>query len=246
MSAKSIEDDIQKDERAKAVDRNPCSMCRALGMPTCKGHGGGGGGGGSSSDTADAKSSGASATSISFDGLTGTSTSIEDSLSQNPAWTQSNQLELTFLFAHPNALLSIKLDMGQGRLTFSGDKDLTRDQRVVLGGFFKAIELELNDFKKELSKKGIDTDSIKIAHEGNNLTIKIPTPKYYDAFVQRLINKNLLPTLTPELSQEKRRESAADKSLVGQESAEQTSRSTAPNPFDIRKGPQPTKWTAKD
>lgn len=46
-------EETQKDERARAIENNPCSICRSLGLPFCRGHGGGSGGGGSDSASDD-------------------------------------------------------------------------------------------------------------------------------------------------------------------------------------------------
>ncbi|STX49529.1 Uncharacterised protein [Legionella hackeliae] len=37
----SKDKESKKDLRSKAIENNPCSLCRAFGLPVCRGHGGG-------------------------------------------------------------------------------------------------------------------------------------------------------------------------------------------------------------
>ena len=38
--------EAQEDPMAKMIKNNPCGLCKTMGLPICKGHGGGGGGSG--------------------------------------------------------------------------------------------------------------------------------------------------------------------------------------------------------
>lgn len=217
-----------EDPRAKAVKNNPCGICRALGLPVCKGHGGGsGGGGGDASKSAD-------------DTLDTTSNiidhdSLEKALSNSPLWDESYNIDDLYTFDTPHSLFSIKLDLGSGTLVFSARDNLSKEEQQALKTFFDAVENELNEFKNELKAQGFDTDAIQCHREKNSLSIKLPTPKYYDAFIQRLMDKNLLVTqVSHELNEIPSIPSDAPKT---QRETQQAS-STAPNPFDISKGPK--------
>lgn len=233
MPSKDSKADKGKDARTLAIDSNPCGICRAMGSPSCKGHGSTGGGLSGSSGSGGSSS----ASNLPVKEPLGNLKIIALSLAKNPAWTQSDNAELTFEFTHPDALLSIKLEMDRGVLIFSGHKNLTTEQQETLDDFLKHVEMEFNSFKNELTAKGIDIQSMSLTRTGNDLSIKIPSPKYYDTFVQRLIDKNILVTRPPEPSQNKREAVL----LESQAKTEQDPTPTAPAPFDIS-GPKPKGW----
>ncbi|WP_019217032.1 hypothetical protein [Legionella tunisiensis] len=73
------------------------------------------------------------------------------------------------------------------------------------------------------------------------MSIKIPSPQYYDIFIERLLNKNLLPNRPSPALQEKEdmQHTVAKKSL---EFEQKDIARTAPTPFDlfdISRGPKP-------
>jgi hypothetical protein len=135
----------------------------------------------------------------------------------------------------------VPLDLKACALTFSGEDDLSEEEQEALDLLFDTIEEELNafikEFEAELEADEIDVESIQSHREENTLTIKMPSPKYYDAFVQQLMDKNLLPT---PLNQEKTKNNAmAEKHQVPaqEDQKEQEATSTASNPFNIKNGP---------
>ena len=135
----------------------------------------------------------------------------------------------------------MKLNMDAGSSIFYGKKDLSNDQQATLDEFFNAIETELTDFKKELVKNGEDpklVNKINAIHDGNVLTLKFPSPKYYDASVERLIDKNLV-FIEPVCQQEKIQGIETPRPLASPKDTEQSYKSTAPTPFDMRPEPKP-------
>lgn len=74
----------------------------------------------------------------------------------------------------------------------------------------------------------------------NTLSIKIPSPQYYDIFIQRLLSKNILPNLpVPALEEKEDLQQTATKHSP-EELASITR--TTPTPldlFDISRGPRP-------
>lgn len=220
-----------EDTRSQALENNPCNMCRAMGLPVCKGHGGGGGGGDSDSESETAEEN----------DLQKTDTAIPESLhevfSESTLWQYIDGTDDIYTYDAPLALLSIKLDLGAGSLVFSKHDNLSKEEEQELNKLLDTIENELNDFKAELEAKGMDTQAIQCHRENGCLTIKLPTPGYFDAFVQRLTDKNLLVT---DLPQKKHTlESAVTKHQDNPAQEEQQNAATAPNPFDITQGPKP-------
>jgi hypothetical protein len=174
--------------------------------PQCFGHGGGGSGGGSSSGESASKDSGAAPTSTQGKTITSvtqaanvmpTKISAVAGIGLKPELGQKpfNPEIISALLS--KRLLLIDNDKELGTLTIKllcNPKDLSPEQRNELKKFVDTILKELEEFKKE---NGI-SNSCKLLeqdNEGNILTLRIalPTPKLYDAFIQRLASKNLLP-----------------------------------------------------
>jgi hypothetical protein len=82
---------------------------------------------------------------------------------------------------------------------------LPKEQRQELNKFIRAIQKELEIYKKE---NGIFHDCIKIIHDKNgnaiSLQVKLTNLDLYDGFIQRLAN-NLVPSANQELGDEKTR-----------------------------------------
>lgn len=226
-----------KDEPTSSPKKNPCGMCRANGLRVCKGHGGGaggGGGGGGSSDSSDNQEGLSTSPSPKLKPKT-----LQERLAENLISTDG--LDSVFIFENQDALFTMKLDMDCGSIIFCGKKDLSKNQQATLDEFFNTIKTELSAFKKELIKMGEDPkliDKINAVHVENVLTLKFPSPKYYDAFVERLIDKNLI-FIEPVPQQEKIREAVTPQLLASPEDTEPSHKSTAPTPFDIRPEPKP-------
>ena len=167
---------------------NPCGICRANNVPPpCRGHGGGSGGGGSDGGKEDgAKNENSPNQTVS------SSTELASYLLQrNDVWSRVPQTEMTFKCENPESLLSIKLDGDKGIISLSGKMGLSADERKDLHLLFKAI---IDEFEKFKIQHKITDEKFSATTNGDNLTIKIPNPKLYDMFVQRLMNLNLIPT----------------------------------------------------
>lgn len=238
MPSNNPKEETKKDQRMRAVANNPCSMCRALNIPVCRGHGGGGGGGGSdgSSSSDDESNTNFVAPSLVASDIN----AIKESFIQTEAWSLSEDTDLEFEFTEPNALLYITLNMEIGSLVFRGKRELSEEEQKALDELFDAIEKELTLFKNELIKINEPIEAIKMVREHHSLSIKIPDPKHYDLFIQRLIDKNLLPNSSTYLQQQKNTINQAD-TLAPLELIVDDNKSKAPTPFDIR-GPKPKGW----
>jgi hypothetical protein len=207
-----LEKDRTKEEAAADKAKPRCFICGKYTdkktSPQCFGHGGGGGGssGGGSEEKAgkddatlsSAKSSGGSDTGSKAELK---ATNVRSNIATKP------QLDLTVKDIKFNPkiiseLLSKKIlvidnDKEKGMLTIKlllDPNSLSQEQRNELKKFMNAILNELNEFKKE---KNITANcyTIQKDKDGNimALSIALPTPTLYDAFIQRLANKNLLP-----------------------------------------------------
>ncbi len=221
--------DKDQDPQAKAIENNPCGICRALGLPVCKGHGAKGGGGGDATDETSEEND----TSKAADN-TPTLKDLTAIFAESTLWAPMYIDDDCYTYNEPHALFSIKLDLNAGSLVFTKRDGLSKEEQQQLEKFLDVIENELNSFKAELNAEGIDTQSFQCHRENGNLTIKIPNPAYFDTFIQQLIKKNLLPTDSP---QKKYTTEVANEKQQDEQKA-QAEVSTAPTPFDINKGPK--------
>lgn len=221
-----------KDERARAIEKNPCTMCRALGLPICRGHGGGGGGGSEGGDEDSQKDENQKDNEQPLS----RNTSMDEVLISSELWQLPADADFIFEFDEPHALLDITLNMELGSIVFQGHKELSDEEQEALDALFDEIEKQFNTFKKSLDNPQIPLESMTLNREGNKLTIKIPSPKYYDAFVQQLMDKNLLPTKATPLQEQKKAEEPRE--MTPADEAIQRYTSLLPNPFDFNNGPK--------
>jgi hypothetical protein len=238
---KTSQRDGNEDPRKKVVNNNPCGICRAMGMPVCKGHGGGSGGGSSDSNGAKQQAeSQPSSGSIPLNSpmLKPKNDALFNSLGHNPLWIQVD--EFIFQYKSPYGLLSMTLNMENNTLTCQGRDDLTQKEQYALDAHFKAIEHELNTFKKEFSKT--HPMQASMSRIGNQMTIQISDPKCFDAFIQRLADKNLLVLTNKNLLQAQpdfAQKGIKSAEIVRLEPEQSASSWTAPTPFN--KTPKPKK-----
>ncbi|ARB93000.1 hypothetical protein A6J40_12795 [Legionella longbeachae] len=169
------------------LDNNPCGMCRANGMPICKGHGKSGGSSGENSGVDEDKTS---QTDLSLTSDKPSLKSVFTSLKESQLWV-SDYEEMIFNYQNPDSLISITADTGIGLINISGIPIESKSHEKAQNELLNAIEQELNRFREEPELTGV---SIKAERTGNRLEIKIPNKSCYDAFMQRLMNKNLLIT----------------------------------------------------
>ncbi|KTD44661.1 hypothetical protein [Legionella quateirensis] len=228
-----------KEERARAIENNPCNICRSMGLPICRGHGSGGGGG-ADSDSRDSQSD-EEQTHHEMMSLSLKNPSFLESVFNSELWQLTADSDFIYEFNDPYALLRITLNMELGSIVFEAKKELSKEDQDALNDLFDAIEKEFDLFKKSLDKSQIPLESMTLTRDANKLTIKIPSPKFYDTFVQQLMEKNLLPTKTFPLPQQNK--TVGTPELDPAEEALQKYTSLLPNPFDIRNGP---KFTGRD
>lgn len=229
---KANQPDNNEDPRKRSINSNPCGICRASGALVCKGHGGGSGG--SASEASEDKNADSQIESGSrlqnLPRPKPTKDPLVDLLEQSPLWNPSD--EFIFHYKNPYALLSVTLNMENNTLTCQGVDHLTKEEQQALDILFKAIGDELNLFKQERHT----TDSMQIATNPvrNQMTITIPDMKVFDAFIQRLIDKNILlsqPSLEPKATQTKRE-------IAPPQSSQSTFSWTAPTPFNTTLKPK--------
>lgn len=237
MSSNNHSVEENQDLTKIAIEKNPCGLCRVQGLTVCKGHGGGGGGGSSSGASKEGASGSTELVLAASNTINQVPTAdINALLSQNGDWIRADVLESVFHFKNPDALLDFCLDMERGLIKFYG-KNLLEEHSIQLDKFFSTIENELDVFKKELLATGSTPaiiDQIKLERESNSLTLKFPRPTFYDAFVKRLVEKNLLPVES--IPQHGKTIDLAESIFTSEELASR--KTTAPTPFDLN-GPKP-------
>jgi hypothetical protein len=229
-----------------SISHTPCGICRASGLPICKGHGGGSSGGGSGdSDSKEAtqKQPGSQTSSgsvhLDIPMPKPKNDALFDLLEHSPLWTQTG--DFVFEYQNPHALLSMTLNMENNRLCCQGREDLTEEeQHHALDTLFKAVEYELNRFKEESSTTyPIEAN---ISRVGNQMTIDIPDPKYFDAFIQRLVDKNLLVLADKNLLRSHSEAEPMAPMTISEVEAPQSEQSAssgaAPTPFDLTPKPK--------
>ncbi|MBX3708741.1 MAG: hypothetical protein KIT56_05760 [Gammaproteobacteria bacterium] len=181
-----------KDPIKAAIDSNPCGSCRAMGLPSCKGHGGSGGG----SDSNESKKEEADYKVIGAPSPTTLASTVEQDKAK-VMWVQS-QLLSNVTNNYEVGLLLIESDRLRGNLTFKVRPRLSKVEEEISRQFLQTIKTEFEEFKNQLAEKGVSTTNFSATLKDNELSVKIPNPKYYDAFIKHLENKNLLPVPNPE------------------------------------------------
>ncbi|MHA3319194.1 hypothetical protein [Legionella pneumophila] len=233
-------EETQKDERARAIENNPCSICRSLGLPFCRGHGGGSGGGGSDSASDDKADDNDHQLLASKNPAN--VTNIEQLLLHSGLWHLPEDEDFVFEFKDPLALVNMTLNMELGLLVLQGKRELGNEEQNALDELYETIAQEFNLFKNSIKDPQVPLETMTLAREGNSLTIKIPSPKYYDLFVQQLMEKNLLPGKAPVLQHQNQSVKHPEKSEAAKDSVMEEYKSSLPNPFDISRGPKLPDW----
>ncbi|MGQ3887824.1 hypothetical protein ACQUW5_02185 [Legionella sp. CNM-1927-20] len=231
----------RKDERANALDSNPCSMCRAMGSTVCKGHGGGGGGGGGNKGETSQKDN---APTPEFKPTNLEVRALSSYLEQSEVWQTED--DFLYNFNSDFAVFSMALDLGKGLIHVKADESLEDKDEKDLNELYDKIEEELKLFTQE-----VKAQNINVSRKGNDLKISIPDQKLYDQFVTKLLNKNLVPNnnynadltykANPVTNQKVdlayKANPVTNQKVDVKEAADATYKS--PNPFDISKGPRP-------
>ena len=203
------QDSVARKDPDVAAKNNPCSICRANRIPPpCKGHGGKGGGGGAGGGDSEEKAGKSDhQSSVNVPGQ------LVDAVGQ-PVYAVTQVMDGGDLLLQPELnekifnsevisdllskeLLLIDNDRNSGILTVKLRYSfglLSEERRDALKNFVDAILKELRDFKKE---NGISASCAAMENDNErdftSLRITLPKPGLYDAFIQRLASKNLLP-----------------------------------------------------
>ncbi|CZL27347.1 hypothetical protein [Legionella pneumophila] len=217
----------RRDERSKALENNPCGVCRASGLPICKGHGGGAGGG--SDEAKDENSQKDSAPTPKYVPTNIEVKALSSYLENSEVWN-SNE-DFLYNFNNDLAVFSIELDSARGVIHFRGNESLSAIDEKDLNELYDKIEDELKAFTHE-----VNAQNISISRKGNDLKISIPDPNLYDQFVTRLLNKNLIPNNNYNADLNYKANQNAEQKVDEKEAAASYK---SPNPFDISKGPRP-------
>ena len=227
-----------KDSSQGSDKPNPCGICRAAGIPVCKGHGGGAGGGGSDSNGAKKEEAGSQLGAVQLNSSTPKpkNDDLVNSLERCQLWSQVD--DFIFKYKNPSSLLSMTINMEKNTLICQGHDHLTKEEKLARDMLFEAIGQELDSFRKE--NPTILTMNIEKSHSGNQITINIPDQKCFDAFIQRLVDKNLLNLsdenlLKKQPSPEKKSTQVMDD--VQSPPEELASQRTATTPFSIEPKP---------
>lgn len=218
----------KRDERSKTLESNPCGICRAQGLPICKGHGGGKGGGGESKEENNAKDKAPTPKNVPSNLEV---KELSSYLENSAVWHFNDDFQ--YDFNNDLAIFSIELDSALGLIHFKGNELLNATDEKDLNELYDRVEEELKMFKDE-----VKSQNITFTREGNNLKINIPDPNLYDQFVTRLLNKNLIPDNNYNADLVSKANSGADQKVDANKEIDSSYKS--PNPFDISRGPKPS------
>lgn len=168
-----------------AIENQSCMECRLRGVMCRGGHAKGGGGGGEEGEKND-KQDNAKHTPI-----VNAATQAIDIRDVTPLNDKKFNPEIISEMLS-NKALSIDNQNGIIRINFLFHPHLLpKDQKEALEKFIKAIKNEFADFKNNLSDA--DKKKCTINEDKNGITISILDPKLYNAFIQQLASKHLLP-----------------------------------------------------
>lgn len=173
--------------------KNACGVCEALGAPPpCRGHAKTGGGGGGGSTEESGKTS---------DSTLGISVGQSQQLELTPAnilvkeWNDQLKMNIGSL-RFEAGFFKVECDNLHGILTLQINPDLSKEDNKIAQEILQKIKMEFDLFKESLQEKNISVSQLSAIIENGTLTIKIPNPKYFSEFIQRLAEKNLLPSLS--------------------------------------------------
>lgn len=246
-SQQNTQNDIsnsKKDLTTLAIEKNPCGLCRAFGLPICKGHGGGSGGGGDGGTQSSGHASNEERT-VKFIPAADISDSAPGIFNKNdkakPFLYKENELNVndkTFNIDIINALLdkqilSIENDSERGILRIKCHPvfhaSLFDDEKDELNKFFTIIREEFNHFKSEKSLSSANDCSIEQDNQNNilSLTIHITSPQLHNEFIGRLTSHFRDIPAVEKIKKSKNQTT----------NEEEKSTYSAPNPFKIGDGP---------
>lgn len=173
----------KSDARQEMINKNPCSLCRNRGLPVCKCKGVEAGGG-SSDKSEELELSSEPSLDDELFGL-----SPEAVLDEKLFMINQSQFDLLRL----TDLVTITNNASRGILTMRPKLGLNLEDSKAVQEFVHKIKLAFDQFKIALQKQGINVDHFTMVDKPNELTLRIPGPKYYDLFIQQLKANNMLP-----------------------------------------------------
>ncbi len=199
LDIKKSNKEQEKKEAAEEAMRTRCKICFKETSPQrkCPGHGGGGGGG--------SDNGGELQNDDGPDPERSENTSIKDQVNTEElildegieaGWGSSSlpeEEQLVFDLDRIMQLVLFNNDSGRGILTIRAKPGHLVDDEQEIQEFLKAIEAAFGRFKTDLEQQNIPVDNFTCILGKNELVIRIPVPKYFDAFIQDLIAQKLLP-----------------------------------------------------
>lgn len=216
---------VKKDALTLAIENNPCGRCRVAGYPTCKCGGGSGAGESGSSSSDENKNEDITRLSNQTVNMPGQTTlGTIQQFDKNKTLFVQSELSSNSVISYETEFLSIESDRLRGNLTFKIKEGLSETELKMSRKFLKMVNAEFEVFKDQL---GTSARNFTVDLKDNELAVHIPIPKYYDAFIKHLENKNLLPIPNP--NQQYKSET-------------QNKSSKLPTPFDAINGPKPKGW----
>lgn len=218
---------MSENNKLVAKNNNPCGICRAMGFLSCKGHGGGGGS--DSSNNSGETNTKAGLTASNQSPINNTAPMTDIAVTSEALWIES-QLFSNKIINYDAGLFFIESDRLRGNLIFQIKPELTNADIQIALAFLNIVKNEFAEFKNQLADQGIPVNKFTADLKDNKLTIHIPVPKYYDAFIKRLESKNLLPVPNAEWREKK---------IVENEADNKVRKYNSPSPLgDISKGPR--------
>lgn len=207
-------------------NKNPCSICRSMGLSGCKGHGGGGGGGDDATESDDIAEN---QEAITFENqpIAAQILVLSSFLEKSMNWREEKGNDFLYSFDEFNSeasLSSIQLDLANVRLVLIPKEQLNTESKKDLNFLLKQIKAQANQF-----------EGISIIENDDVLEFKCSSTQSFDAFIEHLMNQNLIPVDNDFM------QTNLDVSNQVSATPDEPGSSWAPNPFDISKGPMPPK-----
>ncbi|MCL9685301.1 hypothetical protein [Legionella maioricensis] len=199
LNINKLNKEKEKKDAAEEAVKVRCKTCFKEIYPQrkCFGHGGGGGGD-NDDELQDGESQGYEPepfeNTSSADQIISEELLIDEGIELLGGAGQQTEEEPQFDLERIMELVVFNNDSGKGILTIRAKPGHLVDDEKEIEEFLKAIEAVFEQFKSDLKKQGIAVDDFTCIHNKNELIIRIPVPKYFDAFIQDLTAKKLLPS----------------------------------------------------
>jgi hypothetical protein len=187
-----------KTDIQRAIENNICSICRANKKPPpCPGHGIGASGGEAGSEASESTGATLAGTSDDASALTHTTNAATKPIvnDKTPKLDRKTFTPESIVEMLEKKLLSIDNNSEQGILSIKWNNALLSPaQKIELRKFIDTLQKELEEFKDK-NNISVNCTTIENDHKGDMTAIRfrLPHPSLYDAFIQQLTSKNLLP-----------------------------------------------------